>query len=429
MNDEELLFFKLSMNSKIPIKNEKFSDKRNLKKMNEINTRFYNVGLACGANNLLILDIDEKNEGLKEWADYVAQNDEPKTVMQKSPNNGFHYVFYETNDKYTDEENILIKSLRNKAGYRNKGLDIRKGNGYIVCEPSTINDKKYEFIRHYKDTKALNMPLSLIKWLLEKEKTEIINTSFNNNILIIMKDAEDLLCILNHLIEYVDNSKNWIKITAAIKNLLHKYNDFTELQLFDIWDYWSKKGNKYNQENNKVIWNNITMETNFNYFVEKCNKTLDKKNKINLFKSIKDYIPILNDITTIKTIHMNNHHMYDKDYKDNQLTEEIFNNNSTIIIKSTTGTGKTLNVALFCKKYELFNDKKEIKEVNKILSIVSRVTLASQHIESFSEQGINMSSYLDNVDIEDNNIVICINSILRYHSYEAEFFNNLCCLH
>ena len=81
-------------------------------------------------------------------------------------------------------------------------------------------------------------------------------------------------------------------------------------------------------------------------------------------------------------------------------------------------------MALFCKKYELFNDKKEIKEVNKILSIVSRVTLASQHIESFSEQGINMSSYLDNVDIEDNNIVICINLILRYHSYEAEFFNN-----
>ena len=46
MKETELLFFKLSINSKIPIKNEKFSDKRNLKKINEINTRFYNVGLA-----------------------------------------------------------------------------------------------------------------------------------------------------------------------------------------------------------------------------------------------------------------------------------------------------------------------------------------------------------------------------------------------
>ena len=51
------------------------------------------------------------------------------------------------------------------------------------------------------------------------------------------------------------------------------------------------------------------METNFSYFVDKCNKTLDKKKKINLFKSIKDYIPILNDITLIKTIYMNNHHI------------------------------------------------------------------------------------------------------------------------
>ena len=341
-----------------------------------------------------------------------------------TPNNGFHYIFNETNEKYADEENYLIKRLLNKAGYRNKGLDIWMGNGYIVCEPSIINNKKYEFIRHHKDNEILNMPLSLIKWLLEKEKIEKINTSFDNNILIIMKDVEDLLFILNYLSKYVDNSKNWIKIMAAIKNLLHKYNDFTELQLLNIWDSWSKKGNKYNKENNKIIWNNITMDTNFNYFVDKCNKTLDKINKINLFKSIKDYIPILNDITTVKTINMNNHHIYDKDYKDNQLTEEIFNNNSTIIIESTTGTGKTSNVALFCKKYELFNDNKEIKEVNKVLSIVSRVSLASQHIESFNEHGINMLSYLDDVDIEDNNIVICINSILRYHKYEAEFFNN-----
>ena len=65
-------------------------------------------------------------------------------------------------------------------------------------------------------------------------------------------------------------------------------------------------------------------------------------------------------------------------------------------------------MALHCKKYELFNDN---KEVNKILSIVSRVSLASQHIESFNDEGINMSSYLDEENIEDINLVICINSL------------------
>ena len=106
----------------------------NVIQISEINTRFYNIGLACEANNLLVLDIDEKNEGLEEWTDYVAQNDEPLTVKQTTPNNGFHNIFNETNEKYTEEENVLIKRLLNKAGYRNKGLDIWKGNGYIVCE-------------------------------------------------------------------------------------------------------------------------------------------------------------------------------------------------------------------------------------------------------------------------------------------------------
>ena len=35
MNKKELLFLKLSSNTKVPIKNEKFSDERNLKKINE----------------------------------------------------------------------------------------------------------------------------------------------------------------------------------------------------------------------------------------------------------------------------------------------------------------------------------------------------------------------------------------------------------
>ena len=35
-----------------------------------------------------------------------------------------------------------------------------------------------------------------------------------------------------------------------------------------------------------------------------------------------------------------------------------------------------------------------------------------------------MSSYLDEVNIEGNNLVICINSLLRFNNYEPEFFNN-----
>ena len=97
--------------------------------------------LTCKVDNLLILDIGEKNEGLEEWAEYLTH-----TVAfnsKKTPNNVYHSIFNEMNDKYTKEEDILIKWLKNKAGFRNKGIDIRKGNGYILSEPSTIGYKKY----------------------------------------------------------------------------------------------------------------------------------------------------------------------------------------------------------------------------------------------------------------------------------------------
>ena len=58
------------------------------------------------------------------------------------------------------------------------------------------------------------------------------------------------------------------------------------------------------------------------------------------------------------------------------------------------------------------------------MSIVSRVSLAQQHIESFKKENIFLDSYENIQNYEDKNIVICINSILKYSRYEPEFFNN-----
>ena len=33
--------------------------------------------MACWANNILVLDIDEKNEGLDEWNKYISEYNEP----------------------------------------------------------------------------------------------------------------------------------------------------------------------------------------------------------------------------------------------------------------------------------------------------------------------------------------------------------------
>ena len=171
--NNNLLFFKVTKNGKTPIKNENFSDPTKLKKLNEIKTNYYNVGLPCKANNLIILDIDVKDDGLIEWYKYLESHDEPLTVCQKSANGGLHYFFKHHSDSYDDDELELIQQLKNKSKYRNgKGLDVRKNNGYVVCEPSVINNNKYEFIRHYNKTEIINIPKSLLLWLLEYEKNE-----------------------------------------------------------------------------------------------------------------------------------------------------------------------------------------------------------------------------------------------------------------
>lgn len=50
------------------------------------------------------------------------------------------------------------------------------------------------------------------------------------------------------------------------------------------------------------------------------------------FKTVKDYIPIISDIGNIKHIDMDNNYMYDKKHIGVQLTEDVFNNNSSIIV-------------------------------------------------------------------------------------------------
>ena len=177
-------FVKLCKNSKLPIKDEKYSKKTY--NSDDINTSIYNIGIHAGASNVIIIDVDIKDDGLNEWNEYVKINGEPQTVCQRSANGGLHYFFNYKSLTYNDKEIELINTLKNKSKYRSKGIDIRKDNGYVVCEPSTIDDKKYEFIRHYNKYPVSNIPLSLLEWILEFEKKEFIL----NDVKVIVKNEK-----------------------------------------------------------------------------------------------------------------------------------------------------------------------------------------------------------------------------------------------
>ena len=258
---EELLKIRLIKNTKLP--RDKWGNKtmpfKGFNVHKSINTTQFNIGILTGKqNNLLVLDIDVKDDGINEFKKYIDEYGEPMTVKQQTPNKGFHYFFTFTHSDKKCE--FLIQNyLTNKSKYRNKGLDIRSNNGYIVAAPSCIYDKHYKFIRNFDECELLEMPESLINFLLldlnenKEKKTRTKKTikqepiikqleqNFKSNI-----NDETIIYYLRLLpSKYKDNYSEWLIITTILKNE----------NKFDIWDNWSKGGNNYSYENNIKIWN------------------------------------------------------------------------------------------------------------------------------------------------------------------------------
>ena len=103
-----------------------------------------NVGIATGntngSRNLVVLDIDPRNDGLnsvlaiEERFGFTGLLIHP-TVY--TGGGGFHMYFRATKTPLTqlDEHNPIFRSRSNLAGYR--GIDLKADGGYVVAPPST----------------------------------------------------------------------------------------------------------------------------------------------------------------------------------------------------------------------------------------------------------------------------------------------------
>ena len=398
-----LIKIELIKNSKLPA--TKWSDKKNHKK--NINISANNTGILTGdINDLLIIDIDLKNNGVAEMQKYFDDHSEPQTVKQTSPNNGYHLFFKQISNNKDD--NYLIQNYLKTTTNIRPGIDIRSNGAYIVSSPSSINNKCYKYIRNFDDFPVLEIPSTLITFLLNNFKassqaikpTAILTqpiTSYKNNYE--YKITDDKLKNLLELlpIRYLDNYNEWLKITTSLKSL-NKH---------EIWEKWSRKSTNYNHENNNNIWNNNAGLIDVNYIIHILN------NEGHKLKTIIKYIPYIalkTDITCeMKTI--NTKYTYDKNnFSKEQFIYDDFNDNETIIIKSCTGTGKTTATTQHIAKY-ITNTK------YKVLSIVNLITLAGQHEESFNKANLELSDYHDkNFDINNVSSVICINSLYKYYN-------------
>ena len=405
--------FKLYLNKKEPCVS--WMKKYNYKK--DISFIHNNVGIPCGKdNNLIVVDIDNKDEGIEEFDNYIKFFGKLNTLIVKSVNNGFHYYFTYKHS-LESASHLINNNLTNSTKYRGKGIDIRTNGGYIVAPDSTIDNKKYTIIN---DVEPIEIPETLLLWLLEGKNQHNDNSKikkcitksvkgksvkkanisiFINNYYYDITD-EKLLNILNKLDAswYIIFDK-WLIVLTVLKNL----------NKFEIFDNFSKKGKNYNYENNLKLWNYNTGCIDINYLIIRLNQ--EQVMDLPLIEKCK-ILPENIMYKKIKNITLNKLHL--------EIDDEIFDSYDTLIIKSDTGTGKTTHTGKQLNRYF-----KYIGTKYQFVSIVNLINLAKQQLKSFKDNNIDIKSYKDNeVDYIDGNFIICINSLKILDEMDDDYFNN-----
>ena len=137
---------------------------------------------------------------------------------------------------------------------------------------------------------------------------------------------------------------------------------------------------KYDYNNNVELWNKNKGSIDINYIVSILNNA--GYTDIKMFEKYKTYTPITQTIKC-KTKIFNNRYVLDKEENKNNFTYADFINNNTIIIESDTATGKTSGIIKHFQRYQDEHKK------HKFLSIVSKISLGQQHIQSFGKKTNN----------------------------------------
>tara|TARA_R100001015_G_C4635060_1_gene203322 strand:- start:7269 stop:10496 length:3228 start_codon:yes stop_codon:yes gene_type:complete len=382
--------------------------------------------LTGSKNNLVVLDLDCMKET---WLD--QKNNHPFIKYYNKKYN------LEPNENYLISiENIIKKintySVKTQSGgfhiyfkTENAGaypstasktleVDIRGEGGLIVGAYSRIIDTEGN-IKEYKpftdiEVDEIGDHSEFINSVYEKtpvsknRKDKINmkkyqNIKLNPNLYSFYVDDELLNKIENRLpITFFQDPMEYLKLTAFYK----KINRQTE------WDNISKKHSGYNYTNNMNMWNSA--DTGINS-VEYVLKKIGKLHYLNYIK-YKDIIH--NKIKPDEIVNS----------KGKKGLSEVLNieTNKNYVIKSGTATGKTYSINEYIHKHD-----------HKLLSIVSRTTLAQEHQRVFGSWYEKTDPELAEQDnyilysehrnewlglFEGDNMIIQIDSIEKISGYD-----------
>jgi hypothetical protein len=119
----------------------------------------YNIGINCGASNLVVVDLDIDKEdgnslhsGIGWWTETCARLDvEPFDTYAVVTASGGLHLYYELPDGVT---------VRSKNGVLAHLVDIKSNGGYVVAAGSEVDGNLYEW------TEDSNVTLQCPSWLL-----------------------------------------------------------------------------------------------------------------------------------------------------------------------------------------------------------------------------------------------------------------------
>jgi hypothetical protein len=358
---------------------------------------YRNTGVPTGPiNNLLVLDLDVKDDGVEEFKKYLAEHGNPNTLTVQTPSGGFHYYFNYASKNADDE--VLIKTfLKNASKYRGKGIDIRSTGGYSVAPPSRRDGKDYKVL---KSTAPTDIPSSLISWLIvgkppvapkakegSKRATTTTTRELTQKAYEYDVSTEQIRAMLAKLpAKYLDNYSDWLVVTSVLK--CHDQ--------YGLWETWSKQSEHYNEAKNQQQWCYNKGFLDINYLVWVLRQAGED---VEYVPRHKPYHPITRNIAHIKQ------ETFHERYVSEGLSYETFEAHDTIIVKSCTGTGKTTAVAEHAAK--------SMQKGEKFLSITTRTSLSDQHQKSFASMG--MKNYQDiRANFQDTgSLTICLNSLAK----------------
>jgi len=431
----------LYKNGKNPI-NQGWQRPQQWKSNQELDFNKYNYGIICGEkNNLIVLDIDVKNDGLIYFMDnYIKQFGNINTLTIKTRSGGRHYYFNYNNKNKLINNFINKRCINKKLGFnissdKTIGIDLLTNGCQCVLPESSVDGKYYKVINN---TQINDIPLDLYEWLehlyqtdeaikmskkiKKKIETIIDNQDYEINDEVNISDyeydltEEKMKVILNLLpSNYANNYHEWLILTTICKT----HN------MIKLWDEFSKTRNNYDYYRNNRYLRHININIDVNYLIYILKRNNIKTTEIKRIERYKRYIPlmkqdILNDKCKIKNV--NHKYVYDKkEKKDNIWDYEDFLKYDTHIIQSCTGTGKTTAMATHIKQYMINNP--DIK----FISITDKITLSQQHVKSF--ENIKMNSYQKVKHYYcEKALTICINSLDKLYNIfdEIEEFEEYC---